>query len=207
MSDILRFRIIGLCILAAFPLFGVGQALLGSEWHWLGLLMCLSNSVAVIIIGFLMRPIIATTAPRSGDVYFIARIAEGFLLGISVVALQGRFFWIDYLRRRLLPTRYDSTRPRQLTCVPLVDQVKIHSHDARSVGFRGVHMSHRRDDCIDIRFGDSVDGTAASRCCIRGHVRPHSCTAWSGDVVASNGTLARSARKPAFRALCERRYH
>jgi hypothetical protein len=31
MSDVLRFRIIGLCILAAFPLFGVGQALLGSE--------------------------------------------------------------------------------------------------------------------------------------------------------------------------------
>lgn len=91
MSDILRFRIIGLCILAAFPLFGVGQTLLGSEWHWLGLLMCLSNSVAVIIIGFLMRPIIATTAPRSGDIYFSARIAEGLLLGISAMAVQGRF--------------------------------------------------------------------------------------------------------------------
>jgi hypothetical protein len=91
MSDILRFRIIGLCILAAFPLFGVGQALLGGEWHWLGLLMCLSNSVAVIIIGLLMRPIIATTAPRSGDIYLMARIAEGMLLGISVTALQGMF--------------------------------------------------------------------------------------------------------------------
>jgi hypothetical protein len=91
MSDILRLRIIGLCILAAFPLFGVGQALLGSEWHWLGLLMCLSNSVAVIIIGFLMRPIITTTAPRSGDIYLSARIAEGLLLGISVMALQDSF--------------------------------------------------------------------------------------------------------------------
>ncbi|MFT7145409.1 MAG: hypothetical protein ACJASZ_000275 [Yoonia sp.] len=91
MSDILKFRIIGLCILAAFPLFGVGLVLLGSEWHWLGLLMCLSNSVAVIIIGLLMRPIIATTVPRSGDIYFIARIAEGFLLGISAMAVQGRF--------------------------------------------------------------------------------------------------------------------
>ena len=91
MSDVLRFRIIGLCILAAFPLFGVGQALLDSEWHWFGLLMCLSNSVAVIIIGFLMRPIIATTAPRSGDLYLLARIAEGLLLGISVMAVQGMF--------------------------------------------------------------------------------------------------------------------
>jgi hypothetical protein len=89
MSDALRFRVIGLCILAAFPFFGVGQALLGNEWHWLGLLMCLSNSVAVIIIGLLMRPIIATTAPRSGDIYLLARIAEGLLLGISVMAVLG----------------------------------------------------------------------------------------------------------------------
>jgi hypothetical protein len=91
MSDAHRFKVIGLCILAAFPLFGVGQALLGSEWHWLGLLMCLSNSVAVITIGFLMRPIIATTAPRSGGFYLSARIAEGLLLGISVMALRGSF--------------------------------------------------------------------------------------------------------------------
>lgn len=91
MSDILRFRIIGLCILAAFPLFGVGQALLGSEWHGLGLLMCLSNSAAVIVIGFLMHRMIATTAPRSGDIYLSARIAESLLLGISVMALQGSF--------------------------------------------------------------------------------------------------------------------
>ena len=91
MSDAHSFRIIGLCILAAFPLFGVGQALLGSEWHWLGLLMCLGNSVAVITIGLLMRPMIATTAPRSGGIYLSARIAEGLLLGISVMAQQGSF--------------------------------------------------------------------------------------------------------------------
>jgi hypothetical protein len=66
MSDAHRFKVIGLCILAAFPLFGVGQALLGSEWHWLGLLMCLSNSVAVITIGLLMRPITADTVAWSG---------------------------------------------------------------------------------------------------------------------------------------------
>lgn len=91
MSDVYRFRVIGLCILAAFPLFSVGQALLYSEWHWLGLLLCLSNSVVVIAIGLLMRPIIATTAPRSGGIYLSARIAEGLLLGILVMAQQGSF--------------------------------------------------------------------------------------------------------------------
>jgi hypothetical protein len=91
MSETLRFWIIGLCILAAFPLFGIGQALLGSEWHWLGLLMCLSNSVAVIIIGLLIRPMIATTAPQSGHIYLAARIAEGLLLGISVTTVQSDF--------------------------------------------------------------------------------------------------------------------
>jgi hypothetical protein len=48
MSDELKLRIVGLCILAAFPLFGGGQALLESKLHRLGLLMCLSYSVAVI---------------------------------------------------------------------------------------------------------------------------------------------------------------
>lgn len=48
MLNSLRFRIIGLCILAAFPLFGIGQALLDGELHQLGLLMCFSNSAAVI---------------------------------------------------------------------------------------------------------------------------------------------------------------
>lgn len=89
MSDVLRFRIIGLCILAAFPLFGVGQALLVSELHWFGLFMCFSNSVAVITIGLLVRPVIATTAPRSGQVYLAARVAEGLLLATSAMAIPG----------------------------------------------------------------------------------------------------------------------
>ena len=88
MSDILRFRIIGLCILAAFPLFGVGQALLGTQQHGLGLLMCFSNSVGVMTIGLLMRPVIARTAPRSGQIYLAARLAEGVLLGMSVTIVQ-----------------------------------------------------------------------------------------------------------------------
>jgi hypothetical protein len=89
MSDELKLRIVGLCILAAFLLFGGGQALLGSNLHILGLLMCLSNSVAVITIGFLMRPVIATTAPGSGHIYFVTRMTEGVLLGISAIGVQG----------------------------------------------------------------------------------------------------------------------
>ena len=92
MSNQLRFRIVGLCILAAFPLFGGGQAILGGELNWLGLLMCFANSAAVISIGFLMRPVIATTEPRSGDIYRIARITEGLFLAISVLAVQGSVF-------------------------------------------------------------------------------------------------------------------
>jgi hypothetical protein len=89
MSDQWKLRIVGLFILAAFPLFGVGQALLGGELHWLGLTMCLSNSVAVITIGFFMRPVIAKSAPRSGNIYLVSRITEGSLLGLSVLAIQG----------------------------------------------------------------------------------------------------------------------
>jgi len=88
MSSALKLQIVGLCILAAFPLFGGGQALLESELHLLGLFMCLSNSVAVITIGFLMRPVITTTAPRTGNIYVVARITEGVLLGTSAMAFQ-----------------------------------------------------------------------------------------------------------------------
>lgn len=96
MSDTLKLRIVGLCILAAFPLFGGGQALLGGELHWLGVFMCLGNSVAVITAGFLMRPLIARTAPRSGGIYLVARITEGVLLGLSTLAIQGTVWGITF---------------------------------------------------------------------------------------------------------------
>jgi hypothetical protein len=89
MSDQLRLRIVGLSILAAFPLFGGGQVLLGGDLNWLGQLMCFSNLAVVIAIGVLMRPVIATTAPRSADIYRAARITEAVLLAISVLIVQG----------------------------------------------------------------------------------------------------------------------
>lgn len=91
LSEVLRFRIIGLCILAAFPLFGVGQALLNGQWHWLGLLMCLGNSAAVVLIGILMHTMITTSAPRTAQVYLVARITEGSLLCLSVMGIHGGF--------------------------------------------------------------------------------------------------------------------
>lgn len=91
MRDISRHRIIGLCILAAFPLFGGGQALLGTELRGLGLLFCLGNSLAVILAGFFMRSVMAESAERSGTIYFGARITEGVLLGLSVWGIPGSF--------------------------------------------------------------------------------------------------------------------
>lgn len=91
MTDTLKLRVIGLCILSAFPLFGLGQALLGSDMHQLGLFMCLANSIAVIAIGSIMRPIIATSAPLRGHIYLIARISEGMLLAISTLAASSSF--------------------------------------------------------------------------------------------------------------------
>ena len=89
MSDTTRLRLVGLSILAAFLLFGGGQALMQSGSGWLGLILCLINSVAVVIIGVLIHPVIARTAPRTADIYRAARFAEALLLAISVLALQG----------------------------------------------------------------------------------------------------------------------
>lgn len=91
MRDVSKHRIIGLCILAAFPLFGGGQAMLGTDLHGLGLLLCLGNSLAVILAGFQMRSVMMSSAPTSGTIYFGARITEGLLLGLSVLGVQGSF--------------------------------------------------------------------------------------------------------------------
>lgn len=91
MTNALKQRIIGLCILVAFPLFGGGQAMLGTELHGLGLFLCLINSLVVILAGFMMRSVMATSAPRSGDIYFGTRIVEGLFLGLSVLGVHGSF--------------------------------------------------------------------------------------------------------------------
>lgn len=88
MSDKMKLRVVGLCILAAFPLFGGGQSMLGGDLHQLGLFLCLSNSIAVMTVGVLMREVISTTAPRTGNTYLVARITEGVLLGFSALGMQ-----------------------------------------------------------------------------------------------------------------------
>lgn len=89
MSSIAKQRIIGLCIIAAFPLFGGGQAVLGTELNGLGLALCLANSLAVIVAGFLMRSIMVQTTPRTANIYLFARLIEGVLLGLSVLGVHG----------------------------------------------------------------------------------------------------------------------
>lgn len=89
MSEQTKLRIAGLLMLAAFPLYGGGQAILLSANWPLGLALVLANSVGVILIGFLMRCVIADTSPRTAVAYLAGRIAEGVLLaigGLSVVS-------------------------------------------------------------------------------------------------------------------------
>lgn len=89
MSERLSLGLVGLLILAAFPLYGGGQFLLAGESWKLGLGLCLANSVAVVTIGLLMRPIIAADTPTIGHIYMWARIGEGLLLGVGALVVVG----------------------------------------------------------------------------------------------------------------------
>ena len=89
MSERMAFGIVGILILAAFPLYGGGQSLLAGDSWKIGLALCMANSVAVMMIGVLMRPVIATGAPTTGWIYLAARIGEGLLLAFGVLALTG----------------------------------------------------------------------------------------------------------------------
>jgi len=89
MSERTTLGVVGLLILAAFPLYGGGQALLtGDSWK-LGLGLCLINSAAVLMIGVLMNSIIAADAPTTGRIYMVARMGEGILLALGVLAIVG----------------------------------------------------------------------------------------------------------------------
>lgn len=93
MSDTLKLRIIGLCILAAFLLFGGGMTLLDQGHVNLGVNLALLNSVAVVTIGFLFAPIMTATGSAHGGTNRAARIVEGIFLAISVfVAQSGQQF-------------------------------------------------------------------------------------------------------------------
>lgn len=88
MSDKMKLRIVGLCILAAFLLFGGGMALLAQGHVSLGVSLALLNSVAVIAIGFLLAPIMTATGFAHGATYRAARVIEGTVLAISIFVTQ-----------------------------------------------------------------------------------------------------------------------
>ncbi len=53
-----KLRIVGLCILAAFLLFGGGMTLLDQGYINLGLTLALLNSFAVVTVGFILSVVI-----------------------------------------------------------------------------------------------------------------------------------------------------
>jgi hypothetical protein len=83
-----RLRIVGALFIAAFPLYAGGQALLSaSSSATMGLALVVLNTIAVIAIGLLLRPVIAADDAQTAQTYLIARIAEGVLLSAGAVAL------------------------------------------------------------------------------------------------------------------------
>jgi hypothetical protein len=83
----IRPRLAGALILAAFILYGGGQALIASEQAGLGLTLVLINSLAVLGIAVSLRPIIVKDNPRTGNIYLVTRIVEGLFLGASGLVL------------------------------------------------------------------------------------------------------------------------
>mgnify|MGYP000924631632 CR=1 FL=1 len=86
-SEGIRPRLAGALILAAFILYGGGQALIASGQVGLGLTLVLINSLAVLGIAVSLRPIIAKENPRTGNIYLVTRIVEGLFLGASGLVL------------------------------------------------------------------------------------------------------------------------
>lgn len=86
-----KLRIFGLCILAAFLLFGGGMTLLDQGYINLGLTLALLNSFAVVTIGFILAPIMTATGSAYGGTYRTGRIVEGAFLAISIFVAQSGY--------------------------------------------------------------------------------------------------------------------
>lgn len=87
MSERLSLATVGIGFVAAFLLYGGGQYLVGEGSSAPGLALILVNSIVVIAIGLILRPIIAATAPGISLIYLGARILEGVLLAAGAIAL------------------------------------------------------------------------------------------------------------------------
>ena len=83
MNTSARDRGLGLLFLAAFPLYGVGSALLVTKSAGLGLTLVLANSLVVLAIGRILHAIVLPYARVVAHLYLAARILEALLLGVS----------------------------------------------------------------------------------------------------------------------------
>jgi hypothetical protein len=86
-SSTLKLQIVGALIILLFGLYGGGSALASNGQVSLGLVLLLTNSAAAIVIGVLLRSVIALDAPFTANVYLAARVVEGLLLGVGAIVL------------------------------------------------------------------------------------------------------------------------
>ncbi len=82
-----KFRLIGGLFLLAFVFYGGGSVFVENAQPIFGLVFMLANSVTVIFIGALLRPIIFKYSPFYANVYLGTRFAEALLLGIGATVL------------------------------------------------------------------------------------------------------------------------
>lgn len=88
----IRARIVGALFLAAFLLYGLGTGIATSAGTILGMLalgvgMMLTNSLAVLSIGILMRPVLQPHSPAVARGYLATRILEAGFLATGAIAL------------------------------------------------------------------------------------------------------------------------
>jgi hypothetical protein len=94
-------RAVGALMLAAFLLYGVGNSIaIAATTGALittGVVMMLLNSVAVIVIGGLMVPVLRPRAPAVAAGYLITRIFEGTFLAVGAICLLLGFARSNFL--------------------------------------------------------------------------------------------------------------
>ncbi len=84
-EDHYRMRWVGALILAAFPLYGGGRALLTPTYELFGFMLVLANSMAVIGIAILVWPIVCKSTRTIATIYAGTRLIEGLLLSLGAL--------------------------------------------------------------------------------------------------------------------------
>jgi hypothetical protein len=85
-------RTVGALLLAAFLLYGLGNAIAtnAADDSWLvtfGVAMMLANSVAVVAIGALLYPVLRPHSAMAARIYLATRVFEATFLSIGAIAL------------------------------------------------------------------------------------------------------------------------